>query len=70
MRGANGMVRPPLNAWSQRVYIAGQLPNTPANLIGWLQNPQAFRPGSAMPNLGVSETDARNMAAYLYTLDR
>ena len=28
--------------------------------------PQRFEPGGAMPNLGVSEDDARDMAAYLY----
>jgi cytochrome c1 len=51
-----------------RRYIAGRLPNTPNNLIGWLQSPQSIEPGSVMPNLGVTQRDARDMAAYLYTL--
>jgi len=33
-----------------------------------IRDPQGVAPGNGMPNLGVSERDARNMAAYLYTL--
>lgn len=68
--GANGQVGPPLTGVGGRAYIAGMLPNTPENLITWIQNPQAVVPGNAMPNLGVSEGDARDIAAYLATLVR
>lgn len=34
----------------------------------WVMNPQAVEPGTAMPDLGVSEPEARHIAAYLYTL--
>lgn len=68
VRGANALVGPPLTAWSKRHYIAGTLSNTPENLIQWLQYPQTVEPGTAMPNLGVTEQDARDMGAYLYTL--
>lgn len=68
VRGANGTVGPPLNEYARRKYIAGALPNTPENLIAWIMNPQAIEPGTAMPYLGVSELDARNIAAYLATL--
>jgi cytochrome c len=44
------------------------LPNTPENMFRWLQNPPAVDPLTAMPNLGVTEADARDMAGYLYTL--
>lgn len=64
---ANTLVGPPLNGYEQRHYIAGNLPNTTDNLIFWLQFPQTVEPGTAMPNLNVSEQDARDMAAYLYT---
>jgi cytochrome c1 len=37
-------------------------------MIAWLQNPQAIVPGNAMPNMGLSEPDARDITAYLYTL--
>ena len=66
--GAEGVVGPSLQEFSRRVYVAGMVRNTPDNLMDWLKNPQAIVPGNAMPNLGVSERDARDMAAYLYTL--
>jgi len=66
--GANGMVGPPLEYFSRRAYIAGEVPNDPEFLIRWIEVPQAIEPGTVMPNLGVSEGQARNIAAYLYTL--
>ena len=66
--GADGTVGPPLNFWSRRTYIAGEVPNTPDFLVRWIEVPQAIEPGVAMPNLGVPEGPARDMAAYLYTL--
>jgi len=65
---ANGIVGPPLHFWASRSYIAGSLINNPDNLIEWLMNPQAIEPGTAMPQMGVSETAARNIGAYLFTL--
>lgn len=67
--GPGGTVGPPLVVWSRRVYIAGEAPNTPEYLIKWLENPQSIEPGTAMPMLGVSPRDARDMAAYLYTIE-
>lgn len=64
---AVAFVGPPLNQYGQRHYIARTLPNTADNLIEWIRNPQAVEPGTAMPNLNVTEIDARNMAAYLYS---
>jgi cytochrome c len=66
--GARGVVGAPLTEFARRTHIAGNLPNTPENLIAWLRDPQAIEPGTAMPNLNVSESDARNLAAYLATL--
>lgn len=68
--GANSLVGPPLIGWAERAYIAGALPNQPNHLVAWIQYPQAIEPGTAMPNLGVTEEDAVNMSAYLYTLRR
>jgi cytochrome c len=65
---ADATVGPPLNGWSERNAIAGQFPNTPENLIQWIQDPQAMSPGSIMPDVGVPEPVARDMSAYLYTL--
>ena len=66
--GADGMVGPPLIAWSRRTVIAGEVPNTPEQLVHWIVMPQSIEPGTAMPNLGVTDEEARNIAAYLYTL--
>jgi cytochrome c2 len=62
-------VGPPLVNWPQRRYIAGNLPNTPEHLIAWIIDPQAVEPGTAMPDLGVTEEEARHISAYLYSLD-
>lgn len=68
VRGAHGLVGPPLIKWNRRGYIAGELANTPNNLVTWIQNPKAVEPGTDMPNLHVTPDDARNIAAYLYTI--
>jgi cytochrome c oxidase assembly factor CtaG/cytochrome c2 len=68
IRTAVGAVGPPLTAFGRRSFIAGALPNTVGSLIPWIENPQSIVPGRAMPNLGVTDRDARDIAAYLYTL--
>lgn len=65
---AAGRSAPTLAAFGQRSYIAGQAPNLPHNLVRWLQDPPALVPGARMPDMGVTEADARDMAAYLLTL--
>jgi cytochrome c2 len=64
--GAQGRVGPSLDGINHQVYIGGVLANTPENMIVWLINPQRFSEKSAMPNLGISESEARNMTAFLY----
>lgn len=64
---AHGLVGPPLDGIATRAVIAGKLGNRPANLEQWLIDPQAVTPGTAMPRLGVSRADARDLAAFLYT---
>lgn len=66
--GASRDVGPPLEGIATRKYIGGVLPNTPENMIRFLQDPQAIDPLSAMPALGLRDKDARDIAAYLYTL--
>ena len=68
IRDANGLVGPPLDHWAERRIIAGEVPNDPDRLITWLTVPQSIEPGTAMPNMGVTDGQARDMAAYLYTL--
>lgn len=68
--GATRHVGPPLDGIARRQYIAGVLPNTPANLAHWIRKPTEIDPLSAMPDLGVTEKDARDIAAFLYTLEK
>jgi cytochrome c len=68
IQGANATVGPPLLQMGNRTYVAGVLTNTPPHLIDWIKNPPAIDEKTAMPNLRVSDADARDMAAYLYTL--
>ena len=68
VQGANGLVGPSLSGFASRSYIGGVLPNTPPNLIRWIQDPQKVDSLTAMPSTGVTEADARDIAAYLYTL--
>lgn len=67
--GPRANVGPPLDHLARRAYIGGVVPNQPAELIGWLIDPPRVGPGTAMPNMGLSEAQARDIAAYLYTLD-
>jgi cytochrome c len=65
--GASGLVGPPLDGVGARAMIAGRLENNPDNLERWIMDPQAVSPGTAMPRLGVSAGDSRDIAAFLYT---
>ena len=65
---ARGSVGPSLDGFADRAYVAGVLPNQPGDLVRWLMNPTTHAPQTAMPDLGVREGEARDMAAYLYTL--
>jgi cytochrome c2 len=68
VRNADALVGPPLDRIGSRAFVGGVVKNTPDNLISWIQNPPAVDEKTAMPNLGVTPTDARDIAAYLYTL--
>ena len=66
--GAGGDAGPPLEHFGRLSYIANGIPNQPARLTAWLIDPPAMKPGTAMPALGLTEQEARHMAAFLYTL--
>lgn len=70
VRGALGKVGPPLTGIGSRMYVAGMLTNTPDHVESWIRNPRAVNPGTAMPVLGVTDADARNIVSYLYTLQQ
>jgi cytochrome c2 len=66
--GGNVHVGPPLAGLAGRTLIAGKLANTPDNMVLWLRKTQEVKPLTAMPQLGVTEQDARDIAAYLASL--
>lgn len=65
---AGGRVGPSLDGFSRRMQIAGVLANRPDAVQGWLRHPQAVVPGNGMPDQGLTAQEARDIAAYLYTL--
>ena len=64
--GADGQVGPQLSGLIHRVYIGGNATNSPDHLIQWIVAPHQFSPRSAMPATGLSEVEARDVAAFLY----
>lgn len=65
--GGDGKVGGPLKDIRQRVYVGGVVTNAPDNLVRWIVSPQTFSPRTAMPATGISEAEARDVAAYLYS---
>jgi cytochrome c2 len=68
IRTARGLVGPPLAQIAERAVLAGHLPNSPANITYWIRHPQQVEPSTVMPEMNVTESDSRDIAAYLYTL--
>jgi cytochrome c oxidase subunit 2 len=67
--GSGGGVGPDLTHIASRTTIAaGALPNTQANLMGWIVAAQSIKPGSDMPSLPLPSRDLQSLAAYLETL--
>jgi mono/diheme cytochrome c family protein len=67
--GSHPNVGPPLAGLARRALIGGKLANTPDNMVRWLRHTREVDPQTAMPEMGVTEQDARDMAAYLATLN-
>ncbi|HUN84812.1 MAG TPA: c-type cytochrome [Terracidiphilus sp.] len=68
IRDANGVFGPPLNKIARRSILAGEFPNEPEILTRWVKSPTTMKPATAMPDLGLTESQARDAAAYLETL--
>jgi len=69
IEGANGRESHPLFGFANRGDIAQTVVNSPENLVRWIRKPTEIRPTTRMPIMGVSEQEAKDIAAYLYTLD-
>jgi len=66
---AKGKFGPDLTHLMTRDTIAaGAAPNTPETLRLWIKNPDAIKPGSKMPAMGLSDHDLDAVTAYLETL--
>ncbi len=68
LRGADGLVGPPLDRIASRTYLAGMLTNTPGNMHHWVKNPSQVNPATAMPDLHLSDDEVSSIVAYLLTL--
>jgi cytochrome c oxidase assembly factor CtaG/cytochrome c2 len=66
--GADATVGPPLSNIAVRSYLGGHLPNSPDNMMKWIQHPQKVDPHVVMPEMGVTDQDARDITAFLYTM--
>lgn len=64
---ADSKVGPSLKEIKDSSYVAGVLPNSADNLMKWIEHPRAINPKTAMPELGVTPAQARDIAAYLYS---
>jgi cytochrome c oxidase subunit 2 len=66
---AQGTVGPDLTHVASRTTLASlTIPNTPKQLAAWIRNPQAIKPGTRMPDLGLSPGEVSQLVAYLETL--
>lgn len=69
IRWPRGKVGPSLHGFAASNLISGRLPNRPDMLAAYVANAPAVLPGTTMPAMPVSEREARDVAAYLYTLE-
>lgn len=65
-----GRVGPSLNGFAGQALIAGKVQNRPEILAAFIRNAPSVVPGTAMPAMPLTPDESRNVAAYLYTLER
>jgi cytochrome c len=69
VEGPQGSLGPSLAGVGSRPAISfGKVQNTPENLVKYLQEPASMNPQSSMPAIGLTDADAKDIAAYLLTL--
>ncbi|MFN4140409.1 c-type cytochrome [Aestuariivirga sp.] len=66
--GAHGAVGPSLDGFARRSLIAGIAPNRPALLVRWVRDAPSISPSTGMPAMPLSDEEAVDVAAFLYTL--
>jgi cytochrome c oxidase subunit II len=66
---STGVLGPDLTHFgSRRTLAAGMWPNTLENVAEWVKDPQRLKPGVKMPALGLTDGQAKALAAYLMSL--
>ncbi len=63
-----GELGPDLHGFADQALISGRFPNRPDVLQQWVRNAPSLAPDTAMPAMPISNEEARDVAAYLYTL--
>src|SRR5688572_22246058 len=63
-------VGPSLHGIARRTFLAGRLPNTRENMVRWIRDPKSVSLATLMPDLGVTEQHARDMVAYLHSVEK
>jgi cytochrome c1 len=68
--GAEGVIGPSLAGVATRTTLAGgAVPNnSPDDLKSWIEHPDTLKPGTSMPNLGLTDQQATQIVAYLELL--
>ncbi|MEV0430515.1 hypothetical protein [Micromonospora sp. NPDC050495] len=69
MAGADGHVGPSVGGIGNGSYVGGRLTNNASNMQRWIRDPQGVDQGTAMPSRGVTEADALDLTAFLFTLE-
>lgn len=64
-----GRVGPSLDGFGRQALIGGRFPNRPEILARWVRDAPSLAPQTGMPAMPMTEPEARDVAAYLYTLD-
>jgi cytochrome c len=68
IQGASGVIGPPLNNVALRPTLAGDsIPNSPDTMTRWIMDPPSLKPGTAMPRLGLTQQEAQDVTAFLYS---
>jgi len=65
---ANGAVGPNLTNVVLRPTLGGdRIENTAENMARWIMDPPGMKSGATMPNLGLNQQEARDIAAFLFS---
>lgn len=68
VRWPRGLAGPSLQGFADSPMIAGRFPNRPDQLVRFVRDAPSMAPDTAMPAMPLTEAEARDVAAYLYTL--